>query len=52
MAIVKAGGHGHGAVQVSLSALRSRATCLGIVLPEEGELLRNAGIEVPILVLD
>jgi alanine racemase len=51
MAVVKADGYGHGAVPVSLAALRAGANCLGVAFPEEGALLRNAGIEAPILVL-
>lgn len=51
MAVVKADGYGHGALEVSLSALRSGADCLGVALPEEAVPLRDAGIDVPILVL-
>jgi len=51
MAVVKADGYGHGAVEVSRSALRSGADCLGVDLPEEGQQLREAGIEAPILVM-
>ena len=51
MAVVKADGYGHGAVEVSRVALRSGADSLGVALPEEGQLLREAGIEAPILVL-
>ena len=51
MAVVKADGYGHGAVEVSLAALRSGATCLGVALPEEGRQLRDNGVEVPILVM-
>ena len=51
MAVVKADGYGHGAVEVSFSALRSGANCLGVALPEEGLQLRDAGVDVPILVL-
>jgi alanine racemase len=51
MAVVKADGYGHGSVKVSLSALKGGADCLGVAFPEEGEQLRKAGIEVPILVL-
>jgi len=51
MAVVKADGYGHGAVEVSQAALRSGADSLGVAIPEEGQLLREAGIEVPILVL-
>ena len=51
MAVVKADGYGHGAVEVALSALESGANCLGVALPEEGEQLRKAGIKAPILIL-
>lgn len=51
MAVVKADGYGHGALEVSLSALGSGADCLGVALPEEALPLRKAGIDVPILVL-
>jgi alanine racemase len=51
MAVVKADGYGHGAVEVSLSALENGANCLGVALPEEGEQLRKAGINAPITVL-
>jgi alanine racemase len=51
MAVVKADGYGHGAVRVSFSALKSGANCLGVTLPEEGEELRKAGIDAPIVVL-
>jgi len=50
MAVVKADGYGHGAVEVSQAALRSGADWLGVALPEEGQQLREARIEVPILV--
>jgi len=51
MAVVKADGYGHGSVEVSLTALKSGANCLGVAIPEEGEQLRGAGIRCPILVL-
>jgi len=51
MAVVKADGYGHGAVEVSRAALRSGADSLGVALPEEGQQLREAGIEAPILVM-
>jgi len=51
MAVVKADGYGHGAIQVSLAALKSGATWLGVAIPEEGAELRRAGIGAPILVL-
>jgi len=51
MAMVKADGYGHGAVEVSRAALGSGADSLGVALPEEGQHLREAGIEAPILVV-
>ena len=51
MAVVKADGYGHGAVEVSRVALRNGADYLGIALPEEAQELRDAGINAPIMVL-
>ncbi|MEW5866268.1 MAG: alanine racemase [Bacillota bacterium] len=51
MAVVKADGYGHGAVQVATTALTSGATWLGVALVEEGIALRKSGIIAPILVL-
>ena len=51
MAIVKANGYGHGAVEVSKKLLSSGANWLGVASPEEGIALRQAGIIAPILVL-
>ena len=51
MAVVKADAYGHGAVNVSRTALESGATCLGVALPEEGAFLRSGGVEAPVLVL-
>jgi alanine racemase len=51
MAVVKANGYGHGAVEVSLSALKSGANSLGVAVPEEGEEIRRAGFDAPITVL-
>ncbi len=51
MAVVKADGYGHGAAEVSLSALKNGANSLGVAVPEEGEQLRRAGVDVPITVL-
>lgn len=51
MAVVKADGYGHGAVEVSKVALKSGADYLGVAIPEEGQKLREAGIEAPIMVL-
>ncbi len=50
-AVVKAGGYGHGSIDVAYAALEGGATWLAVALVEEGHALRDAGIGVPILVL-
>lgn len=52
MAVVKANGYGHGAVEVARIALEQGATQLAVALLEEAIELREAGIEAPILVLE
>jgi len=51
MAIVKADGYGHGAVEVAKAAVRAGATWLGVATLEEGLALRRAGIKAHVLVL-
>ena len=51
LAVVKADGYGHGAVEVGRAALAAGAAWLGVALVEEGMALRAAGIDAPILVL-
>lgn len=51
MAVVKADGYGHGAVEVGRAALAAGADWLGVALVEEGIRLRQAGLAAPILVL-
>jgi alanine racemase len=51
MAVVKADGYGHGAVEIARAALDAGASRIGVALVEEGLELRAAGIDVPILVL-
>lgn len=51
MAVVKADGYGHGAVEVSRAALQAGATRLGVALVEEGEELRQAGLRAPVHLL-
>lgn len=51
MAVVKADGYGHGAVEVARTALRAGASSLGVAFIDEGAALRRAGIEAPILLL-
>lgn len=50
-AVVKADGYGHGAVEVAGAALDGGATRLAVALVEEGEALRRAGIDAPVLML-
>ena len=51
MAVVKADGYGHGAVETARKALRAGASRLGVALVEEGIELRRAGLEAPVLLL-
>ena len=51
LAVVKADGYGHGAVQVARAAVSAGAKMLAVAIPEEGVQLRQAGIDTPILVL-
>ena len=51
MAVVKADGYGHGAVNVAKAAIKGGASHLGIATLQEGIELREAGIKCPILVL-
>lgn len=51
MAVVKANGYGHGAVECSRRLEADGVDWFGVALPEEGVELRNAGIRKPILCL-
>jgi len=51
MAVVKANGYGHGALDISKAALCAGADWLGVATVQEGLALRTAGISSPILVL-
>ena len=51
MAVVKADAYGHGLVQVAKVCLEAGAAMLAVAVPEEGALLREAGVTAPILVL-
>ena len=51
MAVVKAGGYGHGIVRVSEAALEAGADWLGVATVKEGLTLRGHGIGARILVL-
>ncbi|WP_261134152.1 alanine racemase [Bacillus sp. Marseille-Q3570] len=51
MAIVKADGYGHGAVQVARNLVENGVDHIGVALLDEAIALREAGIEIPIHVL-
>ncbi|MDD4168757.1 MAG: alanine racemase [Desulfotomaculaceae bacterium] len=51
LAVVKANGYGHGAVEVSRVALANGTEWLGVARVSEGVALREAGINAPVLVL-
>jgi alanine racemase len=50
-AVVKADGYGHGGLPAARAALDGGATWLAVALVEEGVILREAGINAPILLL-
>jgi len=49
--VVKANAYGHGAVPVARALLRAGAPVLAVALVEEGLELREAGLDVPVLVV-
>lgn len=51
MAVVKANGYGHGAVEVARTAIKAGADRLGVALAEEALELRRAGVAAPIHIL-
>lgn len=51
LAVVKADGYGHGAIEVSQECLKNGADWLGVATCDEGVEIRNAGIDVPVLIL-
>jgi len=50
MAVVKANGYGHGAVEAARTALQNGAAALGVARLHEAVQLREAGLEAPILI--
>jgi alanine racemase len=50
MAVVKANGYGHGAIEVAQCALKNGAAALGVARIEEGIQIREAGIRAPVLI--
>jgi alanine racemase len=51
MAVVKADGYGHGAVEVANEALLAGAEYIAVAILDEAVLLRDAGVKAPILVM-
>lgn len=51
MAVLKADAYGHGAVQVAHTVLRHGASALAVACLSEGQALRAAGLDAPLLVL-
>lgn len=51
MQVVKADAYGHGAIEISNTALRHGAKMLGVANADEGVQLRISGIEAPIVIL-
>jgi alanine racemase len=51
MAIVKANGYGHGAVQAAQAAVKGGTHSFGVARIEEAMELRQAGISLPVLIL-
>src|SRR3954463_11567092 len=49
MAVVKADGYGHGAVDVAIAALQAGADALGVCSIDEALELRRSGIDAPVL---
>lgn len=50
MAVVKADGYGHGAIEVSRAAVAGGADWLGVARPAEAVALRQTGIDLPIMI--
>ena len=51
MAVVKADGYGHGMAQTARGAAQAGAEALAVATAEEGALLREEGVGLPVLVL-
>ena len=51
IAVVKANGYGHGALQIAKTALESGANALAVAFLDEAISLRQSGVTAPILVL-
>jgi len=51
MAVVKADGYGHGLLSAARAALEGGAEMLGVAIPEEAALVREAGIGAPMLIM-
>ncbi|MEP7166387.1 MAG: alanine racemase [Candidatus Woesebacteria bacterium] len=52
MAVVKANAYGHGAIEIAKTAQKLNIDYLGVVCLYEAQELRNAGVTLPILILN
>ncbi len=52
MAVVKADGYGHGALEIAEACLASGASYIGVSTLEEGVELRRSGVDAPILIFN
>ncbi len=52
MAVVKADGYGHGALEIAEACLAAGASYIGVSTLEEGVELRRSGIDAPILIFN
>jgi alanine racemase len=51
IAVVKANAYGHGLVEIAKASLEAGCSHLAVAVPDEGALLRSAGITAPIVIL-
>ena len=51
VAVIKANAYGHGAVALGQAALEAGAAMLGVATIEEGMVLRQAGMDTPVMVI-
>jgi len=51
MAVVKADAYGHGIIEISREAVKSGVAALGVAFAQEGILLREEGIDIPVYIL-
>jgi len=52
LAVVKADAYGHGSIEISRTLVKNGVDMLGVAFPEEAIVLRENGINIPILLLN